>query len=439
MTGLFIFCGLHCTSQEKQHGILKAKELRAMGDTVVMNYGDYEVVVPPEVYYSGGNCDNLFAVPQDNMVGTNDLDNAITFLEFKSSEELTKHTVKKDFMKMVSGPFEFRFLPVWSKSEIAYTQSKAFLIVNIPEKKVQIQPIVPGLDDYIENIAVADAEEKIFVFEILYSSGDENGNIWDNKILRVIQFTNGISTTIAQHPAGKKTNVYTEPWFVYEKRIFIYNDSTTKFEVFDQNFKTTTHPLAAAFNSNQAGFRCMREIIVHPALPFALIVEQGKWPTDEQLSKYNSLPVEMRDSATALLYNEGRRLTLYLFRWTEQDPKNQLIPLISIVGSIWKSYNPQDCFSQFTFSPDGKWVVFRDETESTSKPDFVAIPINPKNPLYLGKPVKLGKVLREDVHETEGTAWTTNPTAFVVSDGMLLYRWNLDRIPSLKRVVVPKE
>jgi hypothetical protein len=439
VAGFLIFCSLYCINKEKQYGISKAKELRAMGDTVVMDYGDYEVVLPPEVYFSGGYCDNLFAVPNDNMVGTNDFDNAIKLLEFKTSEELSSHTVRKDFMEMVNGPFEFRFLPVWSKKEIAYSQSKGFLIVNIPDKKVEIYTISPGIySGDIENISILDADKRIFVFELLNSSGDEDGNVWNNKVLRVIQFTNNSFTVLAEHPAGKKTSAYTEPWFVYDKKIFIYNDSTTKIEVFDETFKTISHPIATVFNNNHVAFRCMREIVVHPTMPFALIVEQGKFPKEDAINKVLSLPANVSKSAVDALLADSERKSFYLFRWTEQDPQKQLIPLVSIAGSIWKSFNPQNSFSQFTFSPDGKWVVFRDETESTSKPDFVAIPVSPKNPLYLGKPVKLGKILREDAHETEGTAWTTNPTAYVVSDGMLLYRWNLDRIPSLRRVVAPK-
>ena len=116
-----------------------------MIDTVVMDYGDYDVMLPPSTYCPGDEIRYVFAVPKDNMVGTNELDNAIKLLEFRNDEELKQHVVKKDFMEMVTGPFEFRFLPVWSNKEIAYSQSKGFLLVNIPDKKVEIHTISPGM------------------------------------------------------------------------------------------------------------------------------------------------------------------------------------------------------------------------------------------------------------------------------------------------------
>ncbi len=74
------------------------------------------------------------------------------------------------------------------------------------------------------------------------------------------------------------------------KKYFNYNDSTTKIEVFDENFNTTSHPLAEAFNRNKVEFRCMQEIVIHPTLPFALIIEQGKMPTEAQLAAAGALP-----------------------------------------------------------------------------------------------------------------------------------------------------
>ncbi len=402
-----------------------------MSDTVIMDFGDYDVMLPPLTYCAGDEIRYVFAVPRDNMVGTNELDNAIKLLEFKSDSDLYQHVIKKNFLEMVTGPFEFRFLPVWSDKEIAYSQSKGFIIVNIHDRKVEIHSISRGIyTGDIENIAVFDAQKRTFVIEINpHAAGMGNYE----KILKVIRFENDTFTVQAEHFAGIKTLAYTPPWFVYQKKIFVYNDSTTQLEVFDENFIKATHPIATAFNNNQVAFRCMKEIIIHPTLPMALIIEQGKWPTDKDLDKFKSLkPMEL-DKATDPIYNEARRQTLYLFRWDEPDEKKQLVPLLSVAGSIWKSYNPVKEMSQLTFSPDGKWLVFRDgsmrgnDLNSSINPVFVAVPINEKNPLYLGKPVKLGKVIREDATGPEGTAWTTNPTAFIMCDGMLIYRWNLDK------------
>jgi hypothetical protein len=93
----------------------------------------------------------------------------------------------------------------------------------------------------------------------------------------------------------------------------------------------------------------------------------------------------------------------------------------------------------FTISPDGKWVIFRDKTEGRDNPVFVTVPIGTNNPLYLGKPIKLGKALRQYAIGPKGTAWTTNLIAFVMSDGLVLYRWNMDKIPAIQRLKISNQ
>lgn len=441
---LAIVLGMGCAPKDRSDCKEKIKEIRTMIDSTIMDYGDYEVMLPPCTYCAGDFMRYIFAVPKDNMVGTNELDNAITLLEFKNDEELEKHVVKKDFMEMVTGPFEFRFLPAWSDKEIAYSQSKGFLLVNIPDKKVEIHDICPGLSNGdIENIAVFDHKRRTFVFEVLKSSGNQDGDIWDDKLLSSIRFENDSFTVLGEMPAGLKTSAYSEPWFVYDKKIFVYKDSITKLEGFDEQFKPVSHLLAEAFNQNQVAFRCLQEIAVHPTLPFSLVVERGKPPSKDKLKAADALPDSACEKAREVLYNEYYRLTLYLFRWTHPDPKQRFVPLVSVAGSIWNSYNPANKFSHFTFSPDGKWVVFRDgsmrghDLNSSDNPIFVAVPIGANNPLYLGKPIKLGNALREKAIGPTGTAWTTNPTAFIMCDGLMLYRWNLAKYRSMEKVKMP--
>jgi len=87
--------------------------------------------------------------------------------------------------------------------------------------------------------------------------------------------------------------------------------------------------------------------------------------------------------------------------------------------------------SDFQFSPDGKWLVFRDNSErvlqSMPNPTFVAMPVDVSMPMFLGKPKVLGKVMRENGRPTS-TAWIAKPLSFVVSDGKVLYKWELDEL-----------
>ncbi|MDD5342914.1 MAG: hypothetical protein PHW12_00685 [Smithella sp.] len=407
-----------------------------MSDTVVMDFGDFDVATPT-TYCVGEHMKNIFSVPVKDAVGTNEIDNAVSVLHFKKDNEIKREEVKKDFMEMVSGPFDFRFLPLWSEKEIAYSQTKGFLLVNIPEKKVEIYTICPGITQGdIGNVAVLNGKNKTFVFEILTSDGNAKGETWNDKILRVIRFENDTFTVIAEHPAGIKTLSYSEPWFTYQSTIFIYNDSTTKLEAFDEKFQPVKHPLSEAFNANSKTFRCLLGISIHPRLPFAIIVEIGKDPDQKKL---DSIPPGQFAKLSKPLYDETGRRTLYLFRWQNPDAKQQLVPLVSVTGSIWKSYNPENSYEDFSFSPDGKWVVFRDLSKSSTNPIFVAVPINEKNPLYLGKPIKLGRASREDAIGPTATCWASDPTAFVMCDGLAIYKWDLGNFDKEEHVTMPPD
>lgn len=413
------------------------EELNAMKENTIIDYGDYDIQ-HPNVYCPGDYIRYIFAVPKHNMVGTNELDNAIKLLEFKENGKISEKYVKKDFMDMVTGPFSFRFLPVWSDNEIAYSQSKGFLLINLQTRKVEMHTICPGMYGCdIEKVAVLNAEDRTFVFETLYSNSDRDGNVWNDKVLKVIRFQGETFSIISEKGAGKKTFAYTEPWFVYQKRIFIYNDSETRLEAFNENLQPERHPIVEAFNQNKSIFRRMQEFVVHPSLPFALIIERGKRPPSDKVDKALAIQGDAGVKAIDSIYKDVHRLTLYLFRWTHPDPDKRLVPLLSAAGSLWGNYNPENNYSDFTFSPDGKWVVFRDKSFNYKNPVFVAVPIDENNPLYLGKPVKLGNASREDAIGPTGTAWTTNPTAFVMCDRAVLYRWNLDAYDSCRKVKVP--
>ncbi len=77
--------------------------------------------------------------------------------------------------------------------------------------------------------------------------------------------------------------------------------------------------------------------------------------------------------------------------------------------------------SGFEFSPDGRWVVFRDETDDERQPAFVAMPIHAEPP-FVGAPLVLG---RTAAGPTVSTCWSTGPTGFVATDGGAVYRWVL--------------
>ncbi|MBD3315667.1 MAG: hypothetical protein GF344_07770 [Chitinivibrionales bacterium] len=447
---LLFFRAMVCDPQPKADCEQILKIGSGMAQTEILNYGDTESMFPE--MYCAGFVDNIFAVPQPNAVGTNDLDNALKLLEFQSDGKVKQKTIKKDFLEMVSGPFDFRFLPVVNDEEIAYSQTRGFILANVRRKEVEIHTIewkaLTGSD--IGNVAILDGKTKTFVFEMRSSNGNDAGDTWHDKTLRVLRFSDGKIDTIGERPAGIKTIAYTEPWFTHDGKIFIYTDSTTKLEAFDETFKPVGHPLTEAFNAIGA-FRCLKEIAVHPNLPIALLVEVGKFPDlNKLLEKFKDLPPLAQDAATEPFFKDANRHSLFLLRWEERDAKQRVIPIVSDVYSIWNSFKPES-YSHFTFSPDGKWLVFRDETGNAGNPNFIAVPINQKKSplqpaqpndellksLNLGKPIKLGRVMRKESTGPSTTAWATDPTAFVMTDGAAIYKWDLGLTPSMRRVNIP--
>ena len=193
--------------------------------------------------------------------------------------------------------------------------------------------------------------------------------------------------------------------------------------------------MADAFNEKSKQFRSLYEIVVHPTLPFAILLELGK---RSALNEIDKIPIKLYDSLSKPIYKELGRRVIQCLRWEDPDPKQRLVPIITDSFSIWNLFRPE-FIGGFTFSPDGKWLVCSDGTVSFKNHSFVAIPIDEKNPLFLGKPIKLGGVVRKESNGPTGTAWATDPTSFVMSDGLLLYKWDLGDIDKLKKIKIPEK
>src|SRR6185369_12620124 len=118
----------------------------------------------PQVYDTGTRSSlSLFPVPQDNSIGTNDMNNAITLLSFHKGK-ITYDKYFKNAVKDVEGGGEY--LPVISQSLIGFGQSRRFLLYNFRTKICQNYRIVVSLEKTIEKIAIADTRQRHFIFEI---------------------------------------------------------------------------------------------------------------------------------------------------------------------------------------------------------------------------------------------------------------------------------
>ena len=81
-----------------------------------------------------------------------------------------------------------------------------------------------------------------------------------------------------------------------------------------------------------------------------------------------------------------------------------------------------DSGKQFSFSPDGKWVVFRQGGVVATNKTYL-MPVSEKYSHFLGTPI----LLRKRPFDSDGSTWTTNPVAFVDNDGEFIFRWEFTK------------
>jgi hypothetical protein len=163
-------------------------------------------------------------------------------------------------------------------------------------------------------------------------------------------------------------------WTVSDNKMLLWYFTKKDMKAFDMNLEPSQHPLADVVNRNKK----MMDFIVpspHHTLPFAIL-------------------------------SGGKKGTSFI-NWGED-----------------RSQTPRFLFSgvsQFSFSPDGKWVTFKREDFARDRKMTYLMPVSEKYPNYLGMPILLWDNSFLPNHFT----WTKNPVSFVGSSGGDIYRWEL--------------
>lgn len=341
---------------------------------------------------------NIFSIPVDNAVGSNTINNAITLLRF-NKDQIEYNEVRRNFIDGVGSGDKY-YPGIFSDEWIGYTQTRGFLLFNLKDKSFADHIPIKSGDQNFKNVAVFDGPKLQFVFhvhEAYYHEGI--------RYLKLLEFDGkGSYTPLSEIKTGKDEVGYSEPWAIQNKTIFIYNNDNIKITAYDVNFKSVSHPFCDLFN-NLKEFRCLDQLTMHPTLPIAILVEMER--------------------------EERSGNKVYLANWTNQDPEKRFIELLSQEISIFSGIDIDGLYvSDFQFSPDGRWLVFRDESEvtrSVTNPIFVTMPVDGSRKTPLGKPHILGKVMREYAAPTS-TAWIKEPLSFVVCDGLVVYKWELDNL-----------
>jgi len=325
----------------------------------------------PDVYDIGTQCSlSVFPVPQDNSIGTNDLNNAITLLSFhKGKIDYDKYF--KNAVDDVEGGGEY--IPIIAPDTIGFGQSRRFLLYNFRTRDCREYQIVVSLEKTIEKIAIANAPRRHFIFEIEAGNpGSEDP--WDiTHYLLLMDLSGKEAKLIKEINKGKGVT-----WSVAYDRIFLYYIGKDQLQVLNTNFEPSHHPMADIIKNNKGKINFTR-VYPHPFLPFAIL---GAGENEQVLISWGHGLVKTPTS----LFGED------------------------MAGA------------DFLFSPDGKWVVFTDDGDLDDKKTYL-MPVSEKYPHYLGTPI----LLLNDNFNPNNCGWTTNPISFVGSSSNKLYRWELTK------------
>jgi len=311
---------------------------------------------------------SLFPVPQANSVGTNSIHNAITLISFPGKRMSMDNYFKNAVDDIRGGGI---YIPVISKDIIGLGQVRRFMTFDFKKKTHRKHRIAMSISEDIQKIAIADARKNLFLFEIEGHRG-KSPDAWDtNSSLLFMSLDNEEPKLIKEIPIGKSV-----VWSVVDDRNFLwdFDDKKPNLQVYNMNLEPAHHPLADVINKNKDKISLF-DINAHPTLPFA-ILSGGK------------------QGATFISWRNDK----------------ETVPNLLIRRS-----------TQFSFSPDGKWVTFKKKIDSNTERTYL-MPVSDKYPNYLGSPI----LLLNKYFNDNKSAWTNNPISFVGSRGESLYRWDLE-------------
>ena len=337
----------------------------------------------------------IFPVPVKDAVGTLGYKNSITVLKFRGDTAPEYDIVAKDFLGEVDGDFDFGFCPVFDDETIIYTQTRWAVVANIKTGKVESPILTMSLDDIIGGIVSLDASKNQFVINKKIPAKEGS-----RQMLNIMEYADGKFNGLGEIDGGGDFPLK-QPWIVHDRKIITYDSAANKLLCHNADLKISTHPFVEIFNRNNGKFRKLKEMIIHPTLPFGLVVEIGKdidWKEVEKLP-----PSSAQDDLVSKLAKIREIHALYLLRWDTPDTNKQYIPLHTDTLSLIAPFAAKQ-YGRFSFSPDGEWLVFGHEDMGEDQygnlgpggkyqPFFVALPVDDKRPFFFGEPIFMGRTL----------------------------------------------
>ncbi len=316
----------------------------------------------------------FFSVSVPNSIGAVDTDKNITFISLKS-KDLVFDDKKKDILLDFEGE-DILFVPSFSPDIVGYAQTRIFTMLDLKTNKSKRYNIWQGTDNVISKVDVLDPNNNIFAFDI--DSSVDSEVVEGHKTLLLSQIGKGGS----QHLIASRHIEPDVKWVVQNSKLVLLN--TKRIMFLDKKLAPSELKLTKALNRKKPKLTTVDDFVVHPSLPFAVIVD-----VKEKADK------------------SGRQYKAWLAIWHQKEP----IFIRTYMGSE---------IAELEFSPDGKWMIFVHEQKNINQ--YYAARIN-KQPPYIGSIRLLGSA-----EYTEATTWIANPTSFVVAENDKLRVWDLDKI-----------
>jgi len=309
------------------------------------------------------------------------------------------------------------FALISPKTLSAYSTTHNAVIANIKTGEAFLARCgLSRTHDYMLGIRFLDPQKNLFV---IVKSIDEGGSGWEDYLyiakLEDREFVDTgwvMKIGVTDYPISYFQLYHT--WFVHERKLFVYDQG--QMLCTDGN-RPISHPFLEIFRANSGHFGKIKDTAIHPKLPFGIMIEE-------------------RTSGSVI---HG----LIVVRWDTTKPKKQVVVYGTIFESLALLFDIDGMALAYqSFSPDGKWYVVGcikpDSIENPSNPHFIAIPITPANNKHSNFLDMDNLLVLGQVADMISIAWTSEPTSYVVSNGELLYKWDLDELPNARVFVVPE-
>jgi len=312
--------------------------------------------------------DRIFPISKSNAIGTLDEDsNGIVFIKFSDyGKNPENQVISQNFSSIVYGPFVYRFSPNFTDNIIIYSQRHEAIVADLRTGKAFFVGCGLSLDDYLLGICFLDPQNNLLAIV----KSIKTGKPYRDSFLHVAKLDGQelIDTGWSIY-LGETDDISPYPplhnaWCVHDHKLFVYDHGQV---LCTDGYQPVSHPFSETFNANSSRIGPVKDLAIHPKLPFGVIIE-------ERVSGVYDLLV---------------------LRLDIPDPKRkgkQIISFGQTLEPLKKLFNMEHLILAYpSFSQDGNWYVVGCIDGNTPQyepqsPYFVAIPvtlIDKKHPYFL--------------------------------------------------------